>query len=74
MSQTNIDWKELDMPEGRVVGIAKPPPQPNWRFYLGGKQELNAYFQFYLEKPPNRFQRWMMGKVLGIYWEKVDVR
>lgn len=62
MTQPNVEWRELSFYK---------PPQPNWRFYFGGKQERNAYFQFYLENPPNRFQRWMMGKVLGIYWEKV---
>jgi hypothetical protein len=71
MNQPNIDWKELAVPEGRIVNFYKKAPQANWRFYFGGKQERNAYFQFYLENPPNCFQRWMMGKILGIYWEKV---
>lgn len=70
MSQPNVDWKDLSVEGARVLSIA-PPPQANWWFYFGGKQAYNAYFQFYLEKPPNRFQRWMMSKVLGIYWEKV---
>ena len=69
MSQPNIDWRELSVPKGRLSGF--PPPQANWRFYFGGKQERNAYFEFYLEHPPNCFQRWLMSKVLGIYWEKV---
>lgn len=70
MNQPNIDWRDLSKPYGGVLGMSQPP-QANWRFYFGGKQECNAYFQFYLENPPNRFQRWMMSKVLGIYWEKV---
>lgn len=69
MNQPSVDWKDLSMPP-RALNFTRPP-EANWRFYFGGKQACNAYFQFYLERPPNRFQRWMMGKVLGIYWEKV---
>lgn len=45
------------------------PPQPNWRFYFGDSPDV--YFQFYIKEPPNRFQRWMIEKVLGIRWEKI---
>lgn len=45
------------------------PPRPNWRFYFGDAPDV--YFQFYFKEPPNRFQRWMIKKVLGIRWEKI---
>lgn len=45
------------------------PPKPNWRFYFGDGSDV--YFQFYFRNPPNRFQRWMIKKVLGIRWEKI---
>lgn len=45
------------------------PPQPNWRFHFGDSPDV--YFQFYIKEPPNRFQRWMIEKVLGIRWEKI---
>ena len=45
------------------------PPKPNWRFYLG--DSLDVYFQFYIKNAPNRFQRWMFKKVLGVRWEKI---
>lgn len=48
----------------------KIPPTANWRFYFGDSSDV--YFQFYIKTPPNRFQRWMTEKVLGIRWEKVE--
>ena len=67
----DIDWKEFAMPEGRSIKIVRPP-EPNWRCYVGSKQNTTTYYQFYLEKSPNRFQRWMMGICFGIFWEKVQ--
>ena len=46
------------------------PPKANWRFILG--EESQTYFQFYLKKGPNAFQRWLYRKVFGIYWERVE--
>lgn len=45
------------------------PPQSNWRFYFGDSPDV--YFQFYIKNAPNRFQRWMFKKVLGVRWEKI---
>jgi hypothetical protein len=45
-------------------------PTANWRYCFGDSKD--TYFQFYLEKGPNTFQRWMYRKILGIRWEKVN--
>jgi hypothetical protein len=45
------------------------PPAPNIKLSFG--EVCNTYFQFYIEKPPNRFQRWMLRKLLGIRMEKI---
>lgn len=45
------------------------PPKANWRFHFGDSSD--EYFQFYIKNAPNRFQRWMIKKVLGIRWEKI---
>lgn len=45
------------------------PPQANWRYSFG--DSTNTYFQFYLKKAPNAFQRWAYYKILGVKWEKV---
>lgn len=46
------------------------PPQANWRYSFG--DSTNMYFQFYLKKGPNAFQRWAYYKILGVKWEKVN--
>lgn len=45
-------------------------PKANWRYCFGDSKD--TYFQFYLKKAPNAFQRWMYYKILGIRWEKVN--
>ena len=45
------------------------PPQPNWKITFGDNS--NFCISFHVEKSPNKFQRWMMKKVLGINWEKL---
>jgi hypothetical protein len=45
------------------------PPQANWRWSFGNSTDV--YFQFYIAKPPNRLQRWLTHKLLGIRWEPV---
>jgi hypothetical protein len=45
------------------------PPEPNIRITFGDVS--NTYFQFYIEKPPNRFQIWLLRKLLGIRMEKI---
>lgn len=32
----------------------------------------NMYFQFYCENKPNKFQRWMLKKLLGIVMENIE--
>jgi hypothetical protein len=44
-------------------------PEPNVRLTFGDVS--NTYFQFYVENPPNIFQRWMLRMLLGIRMEKV---
>lgn len=46
------------------------PPSANWKFRFGDNP--NVYFQFYIKNPPNRFQRWMFKKILGVTWEPVE--
>jgi hypothetical protein len=45
------------------------PPVPNVKLSFG--EVSNTYFQFYIEKSPNRFQIWMLRKLLGIRLEKI---
>lgn len=45
-------------------------PQANWRYSFG--DSTDTYFQFYLKKAPNAFQRWAYYKILGIKWEKIN--
>ena len=40
------------------------PPTANVKLSLG--DVTNTYCQFYVEKPPNAFHRWMTRKLLGI--------
>lgn len=46
------------------------PPQPNWKLSFG--LGATTYFYIYVEKPPNRFQRWMIKKVFNIHWTPVE--
>lgn len=45
------------------------PPSPNWKLYLG---DDSTCYHFYIKNPPNRFQRWMIKKVLGITWQPIQ--
>ena len=49
--------------------IFHSPPAPNVKLSFGDVS--NTYYQFYIEKPPNRFQIWMLRKLLGIRMEKI---
>jgi hypothetical protein len=44
-------------------------PEPNVKIAFGDVS--NMYIQFYAENPPNRFQIWMLRKLLGIRMEKM---
>jgi hypothetical protein len=51
------------------------PPKANWQISFGKIPSSYAtYIQIYIEKPPNRFQRWMIKKVLGIHWTPINER
>lgn len=43
------------------------PPKSNVLIKFG--KESNMHIQFYTKQMPNRFQRWMLLKVFGIYME-----
>lgn len=45
------------------------PSSPNVKLSFGSNS--TTYFQYHLGKIPNRFQRWMLLKVLGIKLEKI---
>jgi hypothetical protein len=45
-----------------------PPPPPNMKITIG--EDPMTFLQFYCKDRPNRFQRWMMRKLLGI---KVEI-
>jgi hypothetical protein len=48
------------------------PPKANWKISIGEIPDAYAtYIWIYVKKPPNRFQRWMIKKVLGIHWTPV---
>jgi len=49
------------------------PKIPNWQVKIGDNPEdQTIVFNLYLEKPLNRFQRWMCKKCLGMHWRKLD--
>lgn len=56
------------MPEktGEISYTSKfvAPPKPNMKVTIG--EDAWTYLQYHCKKPPNRFQRWMMKKLLGI--------
>lgn len=44
-------------------------PNPNVRIRFG--QDSNMNIQFYTNSMPNKFQRWMLRKVFGIWMELI---
>lgn len=44
------------------------PPPPNIKITIG--DDPLSFLQYHCKTPPNRFQRWMMRKLLGI---KVEI-
>ena len=40
-------------------------PEANVRLHFGS-EDTNTFIQFYCAKIPNRFQRWLSGKLFGI--------
>ena len=44
-------------------------PIPNARIKFG--EISNLHIQFYTQKFPNKFQRWMLRKVFGIWMELI---
>lgn len=50
----------------------KNQPKPNWEIKLGDNElEETVVFNLFIKKPPNRFQRWMMKKCLGLHWRRI---
>lgn len=47
----------------------RAPPKANFKLSFG--EESSTYFQFYIEKPPNAFHRWMVKKFFGIKLEVI---
>jgi hypothetical protein len=45
------------------------PPKDNVKFRFG--EETNTFFNVYIKKPPNAFQRWMLKTLLGIYMDLI---
>ena len=45
-------------------------PKANWR-YRYGSGDTTFFVELYIEKPPNRFQRWVARWALGITWERI---
>lgn len=43
------------------------PPKHNVKLLFG--KEPDTFFNIYIKKPPNAFQRWMLKTLLGIYME-----
>lgn len=71
--ETELSSGSFIVPDNlRTCKIYKPP-EANWRIYFGDSDPAySTYFQFYLQKPPNRFQRWLIHKTLGIRWENIE--
>jgi hypothetical protein len=44
-----------------------PPPPPNMKVSVG--DDPLSFLQYHCKTPPNRFQRWLMKKLLGIQVE-----
>jgi hypothetical protein len=63
-----MNHQELKTPVGDIQ-IHIPPPA-NWRIMFGS--DTTFTLQVYIPNPPNTFQRWMIKKVLGITWKKIN--
>jgi hypothetical protein len=66
---TTITWASNAIMSSSTYSITNHPTA-NWRYSFGDSE--NTYFQFYIKKGPNAFQRWMYYKILGVKWEKVN--
>ena len=51
-------------------GLSTPPAPPNMKFSFG---DSNTWFSCNCKTKPNRFQRWMLRKVFGIYTVDLEV-
>ena len=72
----NINESPQNVPQGGPYTMPKsaselyctakylPPPKPNLKVTIG--EGAWTYFQYHCKTPPNRFQRWLMKKLLGI--------
>jgi hypothetical protein len=66
---STITWASNAIMSSSTYSITNHPTA-NWKYSFGDSKD--TYFQFYLEKGPNAFQRWMYYKILGVKWEKVN--
>jgi len=55
---------------GNTTFSFKKPLDPNWE-YTFGKAEECISFRAHYETPPNRLQRWLCGKILGMRWKEL---
>ena len=53
----------------QVYNLSSYNTKPNLRISFGG--ESNMWVHFYSKSKPNKFQRWMIRKLLGIVMEDV---
>jgi len=50
----------------------RKPKDPNWQLEIGQEPEgLKTCLRLHWDNPPNRFQRWAMGKFLGLHWSRL---
>ena len=53
-----------------ITHTFQSPPKANWKVMFG--DSTDTWIQFYIKNPPNRFQRWLIGKVFGVRWLPVE--
>ena len=46
---------------------------PNWSVTFGD-QVNTLVFNLYVDRPPNRFQRWMLRKFFSMYWKPAETK
>ena len=53
----------------QIYNLSSYNTKPNLKISFGG--ESNMWVHFYSKSKPNKFQRWMIRKLLGIVMEDV---
>ncbi len=49
------------------MNVISQPPKPNMKLSFG--EDSNFYIHLYAKKKPNKFQRWMLRKLMAIKLE-----